>query len=345
MSRDPRARPAWYIGAGAVLLLALAAAPLLRLQLGDRGWAILLEDAAGAFWPLAAGAALCALGLLTIALLPGLRSSRRAWSPIAALFVLLPTLLVVSGVAVGIASLVGLPIPRSGGMGCAMEQVAASLAAPAWSLFLTSALAAAGAVVLAARTFGRAVTVVLPWGTLVAGLVGLALLNTFLSWAKLPLRPLTATLLCAAVLAPLLAAATGADELLPEPETRRDSGLATSLLLALLSGLAAAGGEALLFKSAALYAQGSGVEAHLRSQALGGATGTTFRLVVTGLIVATPAAAAAVAAWQLRHRLGPGNRRATRSLVVALVLTALGLIAVALHRYLLAAAIGRAAGG
>jgi hypothetical protein len=95
------------------------------------------------------------------------------------------------------------------------------------------------------------------------------------------------------------------------------------------------GAEALVFRAAALYAQGPGAEAHDHAMSLGGARGTTLRMASGAVALMGTLLTVAVAFWRTRHHLRPPSRRATPVVAVALFLLAVTVLGMAVHRYAL----------
>lgn len=329
-------RLAKRIATTAVLVLTAVLVPLAKFQLGDKGWELLQETAGTAFWPLTATAALSTCLLLAYAL--GLHRRPR----LGVLLVVLPAGLTLTGAALGIAGAWSAESAPTAGSDVVLAKLAASLAAPIWALLLASGLAAAGAVVLGARELARARTLGLPWMPLLAALVTIFAVNTWSSYTKLPPRPLFSLLVAAALLGPLLAAAAWGQEEPPEPEPNGGASLILCVLLALGAVLCAVGAEALVFRAAALYAQGPGAEAHDHALSLGGARGTTIRMASGAVALMGTLLTITVAFGRIRQHLRPQNRRATLLVVIALIALALPTLGVAAHRHTLSQAISRA---
>lgn len=332
-------RLATVISAAAVLVLTAVIVPLARIQLGDSGWQLLQETAGAAFWPLAAGAALGTCLLLAYAL--GIHRRPR----LGLVLVLAPVLLATAGAALGTwsAQVAGASPAQASwatrGGDEVLAQLAAGLAAPIWALMLASGLAAAGGVVLGARELARARSLSLPWMPLLAALATITVVNTWSSYAKLPPRPLISLLVAAALLGPLLAIAAWGQEDPPEAETDGGATLILCLLLSVGATLAAVGAEALVFRAAALYAQGPGAEAHHHAMTLGGARGTTIRTISGAVAVIGTLVTVAVAFGPIRDRLSLIQRRSTPVVVAALILLALAILGAAVHRHSLSRAI------
>ncbi|MFH2010905.1 MAG: hypothetical protein ABI333_30170 [bacterium] len=312
-------RLARSIAIGAVLLLSAAFMPLASFQLGAKGWVLLRDSAGAAFWPLAGTAAVgMALLLAAVAALP-----RRPW--LAATLVLLPCGLAMVGAVNGVIEMGGVRAQSDSSK--ALAQLAGTLATPAWALLLSGGLAAAGAVVLGARELSRARTLSLPWLPFLAALLTITVINTWPNIAKLPPRPLTSLLVAAALLGPLLAAAAWNEDAAPEPDGIGGAGLALCVLLAGGAALAATGAEALLFRAAALFAQGPGMESHDHAMAFGGARGNTIRAISGAVVFFGAVFALVTTVWRFRERLLPDNHRGRfhLALVVTLVLITVGL--------------------
>jgi len=327
-------RLARSIAIGAVLGLSGAFMPLASFQLGDKGWAILQENAGGAFWPLAAvGAAGMALLLAAVAVLP--RRPR-----LAATLVVMPCGLAMVGAVIGVIEMGGIRAQSDGPK--ALAQIAGTLATPVWALLLSSGLAAAGAVVLGARELARARELSLPWLPLLAALLTITVINTWPTMAKLPHRPLTVLLVAAALLGPLLAAAAWNEDEPPEPDGIGGVGLILCVILAGGAALAVTGAESLLFRAAALFAQGPGMESQDHAMALGGARGHTIRAVSGAVVFFGVVFAVAAPVWRFRERLLPdsGRGRFHFALVTFLVLATVGLGFA--HRYGVGRAVQRA---
>lgn len=330
---DPRyGRLARRVALGGVLLLAATTVPLVRLQLGEAGWLVLGEDLGPLLWPLGALGALGAALLLAFVLWLWHRPS---WSP---LLLLVPCALNLVGLLAGLSRL---PSDNTPGAE-ALAGIASSLAAPAWALALSSAVAAGAALTLGANALTRARTLAVPWGLLLAMLAGLLLVTSFSSWSRLPPRPLTLLVLGAAWLGPLLAAAPWASDAPPDQSSRAGTALPLALLCAVLAGLAAASSDALLLRAAALYAQGPGPEAHAQSLALGGARAPTARLLGGALPILASALVVLLAGHAVRHELLRGNRRAQLGIALSLLMAALCVGAQGLHRHQVRRAVERA---
>jgi hypothetical protein len=327
---------ATVISAAAVLVLTAVIVPLARFQLGDKGWRLLQESAGTPFWPLAAVAALGACLLLAYAL--GLHRRPRLGLGL----VILPAGLAMAGAALGTYDAqVAEALPARGG-DVVLARLAASLAAPIWALLLASGLAAAGGVVLGARELARARTLSLPWTPLLAALATITVVNTWSSYANLPPRPLISLLVAAALLGPLLAIAAWDQEEPPEAEPGGGATLILCLVLAVGATLAAVGAEALLFRSAALYAQGPGAEAHHHAMTLGGARGTTIRMISGAVALLGTLLTITVAFGPIRDQLRPPTGRSVPLVVVTLILFALATLGAAVHRHSLSQTITRA---
>lgn len=329
-------RLATGVAVAAVLVLTAVLVPLARFQIGDKGWQLLQDTAGAPFWPLAAVAALGACLLLAYAL--GLHHRPR----LGLVLVILPALLVTAGAALGIHGAQAAEAAPARGGDVVLARLAATLAAPVWALLLASGLAAAGGVVLGARELARARTLGLPWMPLLAALATITVVNTWSTYAKLPPRPLISLLVAAALLGPLLAAAAWGQEEPPEAEPGGGATLILCLLLSVSATLAAVGAEALLFRAAALYAQGPGAEAHDHAMSLGGARGTTIRMASGAAALIGTLLTVSVAFGRIRHHLRPPSRRSTPLVVVALVLFAIAALGTAAHRHSLRQAIDRA---
>ncbi len=324
------------LSVAAVLVVTAVLVPLARFQLGDKGWQLLMETTGVAFWPLAAAAALGACLLLAYAL--GLHRRPR----LGVTLVVLPGLLAIAGTALGIAGIWAAEATPARGGDVILARLAASLSAPVWALVLASGLAAAGGVVLGARELARARSMGLPWMPLLAALATITVLNSWSSYAKLPPRPLISLLVAAALLGPLLAAAAWSQEEPPEAEPDGGASLILCLLLAVGATVAAVGAEALLFRAAALYAQGPGAEAHDHAMTFGGARGTTIRMASGAVALLGTLTTVVVAFWRTRQHLRPPTRRSTPLVIVALVLFALTVLGAAAHRHLLQKSMTRA---
>lgn len=258
------------------------------------------------------------------------------------LLVIGPTLLAGAGFAFAIHGTWTAEATPARGGDVVLARLAASLAAPTWALLLASGLAAAGSVVLGARELARARTLALPWIPLLAALATIFAVNTWSSYAKLPPRPLFSLLVAAALLGPLLAAAAWGTEDHPEAESGGGATLILCVLLSVAAVLAAVGSEALVFRAAALYAQGPGAEAHDHALSLGGARGTTIRMA-SGAVALIGTLLTIIAAFgRVRHHLRPPSRRSTLVVVIALIALALATLGAAAHRYALSQAIARA---
>lgn len=329
-------RLATAIAAAAVLVLTAVLVPLARFQLGDKGWRLLQDTAGAAFWPLAAVAALDACLLLAYAL--GLHRRPR----LSLALVILPALLATAGVTLGMYGAHTAEATPAQGGDVVLARLAASLASPIWALLLASGLAAAGGVVLGARELARARTLGLPWMPLLAALGTITAVNTWSSYAKLPPRPLLSLLVAAALLGPLLAAAAWGQEEPPEAEPGGGASLILCLLLSVGAVLAAVGAEALVFRAAALYAQGPGAEAHDHAMSLGGARGMTIRMASGAVALIGTLLTVIVAFGRIRHHLRPPSRRSLPLVVSALVLLAVATLGAAVHRHTLNQAINRA---
>ncbi len=330
---DPRfGRLARLIAVLAVILPAAVAVPLIRLQLGDPGWEILREAVGDAFWPLAGLAAVGAALLLAYAL--WLRR-RPALAP---LLWVVPAALVVTGAILGIRAL---PADRLGGP-AALAATAAALSTPAWALSLAAVLAAAGSVVLGALTLRRARVLGTPWGPALATVVVLVLINAYTQYARLPVRPFTVTVIGGALLGALLTASPWATDAPPDADHRQAAVVPLALMLGLAAVLAAVAAEAVVFRAAALYAQGPGPEAHAQSLAFGGARSTTARFLSGALPLLGTIAVITLACSRLREELRPRGRAATLGLATAFLLLALSLGAFGVHRYALGQAIHHA---
>ena len=321
------ARLATGVAAAAVLVLTAVLVPLAKFQLGDKGWRLLQDTAGPAFWPLAAVAALGACLLLAYAL--GLHHRPR----LGLTLVILPALLATAGAALGVYGAHAAEVAPARGGDEVLARLAASLATPVWALVLASGLAAAGGVVLGARELARARALGLPWMPLLAALGTITAVNTWSSYAKLPPRPLLSLLVAAALLGPLLAAAAWGQEEPPEAEPGGGASLILCLLLSLGAALAAVGAEALVFRAAALYAQGPGAEAHDHAMSLGGARGMTIRMASGAVALIGTLLTITVAFGRIRHHLRPPSRRSTPLVATALVLVAVATLGAAVHRH------------
>ena len=329
------ARIARLMAVGIILLLSAALVPLARMQLGEKGWSLLQTDAGAAFWPLAALAALGAAQLMAYALWLHVRPR------LVSLLVVIPCLMVLGGMSVGIVGVLQIAANPGPSSAEALSRLGGSLATPVWCLMLAAGLAAAGSVVLGSREFARARTPGVPWVPLFTTLLIITVINSWSSYARMAPRPLTATLVAAALLGPLLAAASWDQQDRPDWAPGSGATLITCGVLALAAGLAAAGADALVHRAAALYAQGPGLESHDHALALGGAHGTTRRLVSAGLVIGGTLCAITVTFWRFQDQLRPSTRRASLALTLALLLLALCFTVVAAHRVVLSRAVSQ----
>lgn len=330
---DPKMRRlAHGIAVAAVILLSAVALPLLRLQFGPLGWRLVRDAAGSSFWPLGGLAAAGAALLMAYALW------LRRRPQLAPLLLLFPCALAGIGAVLGMGQL-----PSSSTFGpAALVTAADSLATPAWALSLAAGLAAAGAVVLGALTLRRARELSAPWWPLLAAITVLLLATAYTQYARLPVRPYTVVVLGAALLAPVLVAAPWASDAPPDPTGRQAAVVPIALLLTLVAAVAAAAAEALVFRAAALYAQGPGAEAHVQSLAFGGARSTTARFGSGALPVLGTLAVITVATTRLREELWPRGRAAAIGVATTLLLAALAIGLFGAHRYQLRSAIERA---
>lgn len=321
---DPRyGRLAMRISVIGVLALSASGIPLGRLQLGEDGWRLLVEDLGPLLWSLGALGGAGAVLLLSWALW---LHRRPHYAPV---LLLVPCALTLGGVAAGLGRL---PAADLSG-GAALVVTASSLAAPMWALALAGAAAAGGALILGAGTLRRARTLVVPWGLILAVLGSLLLVTSFSHVARLPPRPMTLTMLGAAWLGLLLAVAPFASDAPPDPTRRDGVTLPIALLCAVMATLAATASDALVLRAAALYSQGPDPQAHAMSLAMGGARAATARLLAGALPLVGTLLVVGLTARALLDELRPRGRRALAALAVALFLVALALGAAALHRH------------
>lgn len=320
----------------AAVLLAAAGLPLLRLQLGALGWQVLREGAGSTWWPLAGLAALGFCALLAY----GLWLRRRpAWAPS---LVAVPAALVVASVVVGWRALP--PAGPAGGREALMA-AAWSLSSPIFGLFLAALVAGAGALLLAGLSWSRARVLGVPWTSLGVALVTLVSTNLYTQLVRLPLRPFTSVVLGVVLVALVLLEAPFASDAPPDPALRRASELPVALILVGGAALAALGAESLVFRAAALFAQGPRGESHVLSMALGGARATSARLL-SGLV---PLAGVSVACVSLVRKGNADRPPGARSpwlgpgVAVSLLLLSAALAAHGVHRRALSRAVARAA--
>jgi hypothetical protein len=316
------------IGYVTPLLVAALLPMLLRLQLGPLGWEVLREGAAAAFFPVWAGAGLGVALLLAHALWLHRR-------PVLSAGIFLgPAALAVAGAVISLQALPPAAAPL--GLEARWAVAGAALSPTIWALYLGAGLAAGGTLLLGARELARARSLTLPGRPLVLALAALALVSTWPSYARISPRPLDAFLLALCLLGLLIAAAAWEAEVPPADEDEASAGPLLLGLLALTAAGLLGGAETLLSRATALYAQGPDGEAYARAMALGGPRGTTLRAVTAWLPALGITAVVATVALRQGAGLRPQGRPARLAVALALVLTAVTLVALGGHRVALA---------